>query len=36
MNVLEGGNSGEYCYVGVKKRNGAYILSTFTKEEIEQ
>lgn len=36
MDVLEGGNAGEYCYVGVKKRNGIYILSTFTKEEVEQ
>ena len=35
MDVLEGGASGEYCYVGIKKRNDTYILSTVTKEEIE-
>lgn len=35
MSVLQGGEDGEYCYVGVKKKNGVFVLSTFTKEEIE-
>ena len=35
MSVLQGGEDGEYCYVGVKKKNGVFVLSTFKKEEIE-
>lgn len=35
MSVLQGGEDGEYCYVGIRKKNGVFVLSTFTKEEIE-
>lgn len=35
MSVLQGGADGEYCYVGIRKKNGVFVLSTFTKEEIE-
>lgn len=35
MSIMQGGTDGEYCYVGVKKKNGVFVLSTFTKEEIE-
>lgn len=36
MNVIEGGSAGEYCYLGIKKKNGNYVISTFSKEEIEE
>ncbi len=35
LNVFQGGDLGEYCYVGVKKKNGILTLATFTKEEVE-
>lgn len=33
---VSGGAAGEYCYVGVKKKNGVYVLAVYSKEEIEE
>lgn len=34
--AVQGGAEGEYCYIGVKSKNGVLVLSTFKKSEVEQ